>query len=286
MTPERFPMVVLLLALACSGCEKKESQPKHDRAPSHSADLVGTDTRMSCTDGVEIDTPIGKLVNNVWNKQAIGGAPYEQCLLVRKHDQTEQYGWSWRWPESSDVVLAYPEAVFGWKPWNGGVSSTERLPAALDDLKSLRLTYDAETEGSGRYIFSIAVWLTRAGATREEPNPGDITADVNIWLDGSAFEPSGQRIAETTIDGSDYEIWHAANMGDASGANAANWTHVVYRSKLPRHRGAVDIKRILLDAVERDLLARSQYVSSIEIGNEVMSGEGKTWINALALEVE
>lgn len=277
-------MVTILFAVGCAGPESGGAT-----SPSHaSADEVAAtaERRISCADAYQRDTPIGRLTNNVWNKQAVNGAPYEQCLLVRGGEQSEQYGWSWDWPADSDVVLAFPEVVFGWKPWNGGRSSTVGLPAALDDLAALRLAYDAEIDAQGRQIFSIAVWLTGTGATSVEPNSADITADVNIWLDGSAFEPSGQRIAETNIDGSAYGIWHAADMGDASGANAAKWTHVVYRSKLPQHRGAIDIKKILDDAVERKLLSRSEYVSSIEIGNEVMSGRGRTWIRELALAIE
>jgi hypothetical protein len=102
----------------------------------------------------------------------------------------------------------------------------------------------------------------------------------------AAFDPSGQRIAEIAIDGSTYELWHAANVGDASGASAAQWTHIVYRSQDAQHRGSLDLKQFLDDAAERGLLAGSEYVSSIEIGNEVMSGSGKTWINELKLEIE
>jgi hypothetical protein len=279
MVPKRLSRGFVFIALACVGCNSGTEAP-------NSGEVSAREKQLSCGDFDRIHSPIGRLTNNVWNKQAIGGAPYEQCLLERTSKQRTQYGWSWKWPADNDVGLAFPAVVFGWKPWDGGYSNKADLPASLETLGALRLTYDAEIQAQGRSIFSIAMWLTRSGATGPEPNSSDVAADVNVWLDGAAFDPSGQRIAEIAIDGSTYELWHAANVGDASGASAAQWTHIVYRSQDAQHRGSLDLKQFLDDAAERGLLAGSEYVSSIEIGNEVMSGSGKTWINELKLEIE
>ncbi len=278
MVPMRLLMSLVSIVLACAGCDNRMGTP--DSAAS------AREKQLSCADFDRIHAPIGRLTNNVWNKQAIGDAPYEQCLLERRSRQGTQYGWSWRWPADNDVGLAFPAVVFGWKPWDGGRSNKADLPASIERLRALRLTYDAEIQAQGRQVFSIAMWLTRSGATSQEADSSDVAADVNIWLDGAEFDPSGQRLAETVIDASAYEIWHAENVGDASGASAAQWTHIVYRSQDPQRRGSLDLKQFLDDAAARGLLAGSEYVSSIEIGNEVMSGSGKTWINELALEIE
>ena len=102
---------------------------------------------------------------------------------------------------------------------------------------------------------------------------------------GAAFEPAGAHVDDIAVDDLKFEVWYAADMGDASGANANRWNHVVYRAVSPQLSESLDIDEFVADAVSRGYVSREHYVSSIEIGNEVMSGSGETWINDLSLEV-
>lgn len=239
----------------------------------------------SCADGYETDTDVGRLTNNMWNKQAAGGASYRQCIRYRGDPPEREYGWTWSWPEEGQTLLAFPQTVFGWKPWNGGTSTTPELPIRIDRIRDLRLAYEMETAATGKHNLATALWLTRTGRTGAEPDPADISADINIWTDGFDFEPSGDRIGEATIDGIAFEVWHDEDMGDASAANSNRWTHVVYRSTARHTSLALDVRKILQDAIGRELVSPSHYVSSVEVGNEVMTGDGETWIKALSLEV-
>jgi hypothetical protein len=240
---------------------------------------------ISCEDAAEKRTPIGKLVNNMWNKQAIGEQPFRQCLLFRRVGGVEEYGWSWDWPDSSKAVLAFPQVTFGWKPWNGGESTIAQLPIRIDEMGAMQLDYDLELQATGHYLLSAALWFTRTGKTSREPNPKDISADLNIWMEVSGFEPTGSKIADVTIDGANYELWHSADMSDASGTNANRWQHIVYRVSIPTRRASLDLRRFISHAVEHNLLSASHYVSSVEIGNEVMAGEGMAWVRRLNLEI-
>jgi hypothetical protein len=240
---------------------------------------------LSCADSYELDTRVGRLTNNVWNKQAIGDAPYRQCLKARGRGSGREWGWSWSWPVESRTVLAFPQVTFGWKPWNGGMPTDDRLPIAIATIKSLNLTYEIETRAEGKYILSIALWLTRTGRTASAANPSDISADINIWMVGDAFDPAGAHVGDIAVDDLEFEVWYAADMGDASGANANRWNHVVYRAVSPQLSESLDIDEFVADAVSRGYVSREHYVSSIEIGNEVMSGSGATWINDLSLKV-
>lgn len=240
---------------------------------------------LSCADSYELDTRIGRLINNVWNKQAIGAAAYRQCLKARGRGSGREWGWSWSWPLESRTVLAFPQVMFGWKPWNGGMPTDDRLPIAIATIKSLNLSYDVQTNADGKYILSTALWLTRTGRTASAPNPADISADINIWMVGDAFEPAGEHVDDIAVDGLEFEVWYAAEMSDASGANANRWNHVVYRAVSPQLSESLDIDEFVADAVSRGYISREHYVSSIEIGNEVMSGSGETWISDLSLEV-
>jgi hypothetical protein len=251
---------------------------------SHSDPAPGV-REISCADSHEVNTRVGRLTNNVWNKQAIGDAPYRQCIHTRGAAPAEEWGWSWSWPATSRTILAFPQTIFGWKPWNGGESTTNRLPIAIDAIRSLRLTYEVQTKAEGRYILSTALWITRTGATASAPNPADISADINIWMHNSGFDPSGTHVDDVTIDGKKFELWSAADMGDASGANANRWNHLTYRAAGQHMSASLDIKKFIDDAVSRNLVVPKHFVSSIELGNEVMSGSGETWIKELTLDV-
>jgi hypothetical protein len=276
-----FAWWVAILGLAA--CQRTEERAIDETPATAAGSKVARD--LSCEDAYAVDTPIGRLTNNVWNKQAAGGAPYKQCLRTRGEEVRREYGWSWDWPVHSTTLLAYPQTIFGWKPWNGGSSSHERLPIRLLDVQSFRLDYSVEIDAHGKHNLATALWLTRSGRTSADPNPADISADVNIWSEGFEFDPLGTKIGEVSIDGTTFEIWHAADMGDASAANSNRWTHVVYRAKVAQHSASLDIKKFLDDALARKLISAEHFVSSIELGNEVMSGSGETWIRSLRLDV-
>jgi hypothetical protein len=251
---------------------------------------VGTATAqnprdLGCADSYELETSLGRFTNNVWNKQAAGQAPYRQCIRSRKAAAGQEFGWSWEWPARGTAFVSFPAVVMGWKPWNGGTSTRPELPVRADEIRVMRLSYTIQTSARGRHNLAAAIWLTRTGKTQRDANPTDISADINIWTDGFEMNPTGKQLGNVTIGGTAFEVWNSQNMGDASGANAARWNHVVYRSTSRQVSASLDIKGIIDDAVARGLVSPQHYVSSIELGNEIMSGRGETWIRALALEI-
>ena len=249
------------------------------------AERPARETRIvSCEDGHVSDTPNGRLVNNMWNKQAAVGA-YEQCLLMRGEPAAPLFGWSWEWPIESETLLAYPQALFGWKPWNGGVTTNSALPIQISSIETLELSYRVHTTAQGKYNFAATMWITRSGRTSDQPNPADISADVNVWMNNRGVPLSGEQVATARIANIDVQVWHAADIGDASGANSNRWQHVVYLAQAVPASGTLDLAAFVRDAVDRGILSPAHYVSSVELGNEIVSGSGETWIEALTLKV-
>ena len=95
---------------------------------------------------------------------------YEQCLLEREVDGRLERGWTWNFPGLDPSVFAYPEIIFGWKPWSGGPTSDARFPLKVADVGKLVMHYEVETEASGNYNLAPEVWLTRSKG-RGEANP-------------------------------------------------------------------------------------------------------------------
>lgn len=49
---------------------------------------------LTCKDHGEVASNVGQLTNNVWNKHALGGAPYRQCIVARETEAGKEYGWN------------------------------------------------------------------------------------------------------------------------------------------------------------------------------------------------
>jgi hypothetical protein len=238
---------------------------------------------VSCADYASVDTNVGHISNNVWDKQAAGAQPYRQCIRTRGG----KFGWSWQWPANpGNRVFAYPETVMGWKPWNGGVSTFKHLPIQISAINTFTLSYNVETTAHGKHNLSTSLWIIRSGRTSAEPRPKDVTAELMVWTDGFDFHPAGNKIADTMIDGIPFEVWSATNWSDVSKTNTNHWNYIAYRSKMRKLDVTLDIRKILADAAHRGIVDPAHYVASVELGNEVMSGTGETWINSMSLTVE
>jgi len=193
---------------------------------------------ISCTDFFESDTTVGRLSSNVWNKHAAGNSASRQCIMTRGPATARQYGWWWSWPIRGNTVFAYPEMVIGWKPWSGGTSTHPRLPLRVAAINSFKWSYELETAAIGKYNLATSLCLTRTGVTGALPNPADISTEIMIWTDGYDFAPPGAKQADSVIGDITFEIWYAANWGDASNKNSNRWTYVAYRAtaRSCRHR--------------------------------------------------
>jgi hypothetical protein len=139
----RHPRAWLLamgLALLLPNCRLK---PKV-AAPGKSA----AGATANCADwAAHMDGPY-RYENDVWgHSKAQGG--FEQCLLQRTVQGRQEHGWSWNWPGYEPSVFAYPEIVFGWRPWSGGKPTDPRFPLKLASIEQLSLHYHVETEATG-----------------------------------------------------------------------------------------------------------------------------------------
>ena len=51
--------------------------------------------------------------NNIWGQGEIND--YSQCIFTTNDSS---FGWNWTWPDVGYNVKAYPEIIFGKKPWS------------------------------------------------------------------------------------------------------------------------------------------------------------------------
>ena len=127
-------------AFLLAGCEQaKEPLPS-------SFDTADVDTY--CRDWAKLQNAGFLYENNVWNQGTIKRENRAQCLLKRVVDGKAQYGWRWQWPRGSGNVKAYPEVIYGHKPWFTS-STTADLPRRISTLGELSVTYDIDDARAG-----------------------------------------------------------------------------------------------------------------------------------------
>lgn len=222
--------------------------------------------------------------NDTWGSKKAQGK-WEQCVLERTVGGNKELGWTWNWPGNDPSIFAYPEIIFGWKPWSGGKSSDARFPLRVGDVKKLALHYEVEIEANGSYNLAPEVWLIENTADFSElSNPKLITTEVMFWMDYTGTtNPAGKLVGTPTIDGVTYELWKDDKMGVQ--ANGKGWMLLSFKSPKIQRKGTVSIDAFLRYLVTAKLAKNEERVASIEFGNEIAGGSGTTWVKRYEIEV-
>jgi len=215
-----------------------------------------------CADWAEITVGEYIVQNNVWNKQDI--TYYEQCIYKQSQATDFPFGWHWTWPEPPGGVKAYPEIIFGYKPWNSS-STTPALPIQLLAISGITAAYDINQTATGSYNLAFDIWLN----SKNPPDSGSITREIMIWLDHEGMVPAGNYIDTVTINSEAYAFY----MGDV---NTGSWTYIAFVKQTAEYSGDTKIDLFFDYLVSNGYIADTAYCSSIELGNEVVEGSGST----------
>lgn len=246
---------------------------------------------VGCAPNVQIDTPQGRFINNMWNGRSAGPGDWRQCLVRRVGaDGQAEHGWWWLWP-NKDGLYAYPQVMRGMSPWAGGPSSDARFPRRVDAQKRLVVTQDVAIQAQGRQNLALDIWVThRAPVPAGPAEPGIIKAELMVWTQASAglVDHAKERPLGRFQDagGVGWTVFAKPGWGDASGGSALRWTLISYHSDRPLLQGSYDLQALLNDAVARGLLLPGDWLSGVELGNEIVSGSGQTWVRRFDLNID
>jgi len=197
------------------------------------------------------------LENNAWGiddplpPQSVSGPP------------DHSIGWQWDWPTGSvDRVLAYPEIIYGKKPFNKS-ATTAALPRAIGELNTLNVDLSFHISANGAYNTAFDLWITNSSVAAQS----DITAEVMIWLSTDGLTPAGSRGHAVNIPGG-CSSFHRGKM--------QNWDYFAFVLNQSITEGNVDLKPYLDFLVREDAVSSDQFLASVEFGNEIAFGRGST----------
>ncbi len=274
------PKLILAVALLCcfSSCNQKGAETTEWIKPDS--------TELGCTDYLSVVVEDGVLTNNVWNKNAANNAQWRQCLESKEIDGAVQYGWSWSWPTGKRVIYAYPQIKRGVSPWAPEPKFDDRFPFQIESLEKMRVSYDVEILTNGQHNLATSLWLTHRRHTGTKPDPENIAAEIMIWTYATDkhFNPGGKRVAVLTLGDSDWEVWLDQDWEDKSGENDNQWVYLTFKAKQQSLSTEFDVIEMLNYAAAKKWISRNWFVSDIELGNEIMGGQGITWVNNFEIQ--
>jgi len=216
------------------------------------------------------------LVNNAW-----GVAPprpprsdWTQCIYNGTVGGQIRNQWTWNWPSiGSNDVYAYPEVIFGWKPFDADTTTT-KLPRQLSTISSIPTTYEIEIAAgtSGVYNTAFDLWLT-SGAT---PSSSTITSEVMIWVDQKGLQPAGVPIATVPATFGSFTLYKSTFPG---------WIYYAFVLDTTLLAATIDLNGLLQYMVNQGHASPNEYLASIEFGNEISSGTGEADLKQFSVDV-
>jgi hypothetical protein len=197
--------------------------------------------------------------NNCWGA---GDHPYEQQVFLRENG-TPIAGWCWNALRPHGGVMAFPEIIYGQKPWLQ--IGCGKLPLPLASCYGLTVDYATRSQGTGEFNTAFECWLTDG-----EPSKESILDEVMFWVGNQGSkQPAGRRV----LNESNFELWQAEPEGERQ------WkiTTMVCREPVPA--GVLDIGNNLRNLVGSAYIRDNLTLASVEFGNEVHSEAGWTVID-------
>jgi hypothetical protein len=292
-------LLALCLAAALNACGGGQGAPSADTPTTPLPDqipaaggnsLAAVVSTLSCEADAHITSPQSPtLFNNTWNVAAAGTQSWQQCLQSRAWagNSAVQYGWRWSWPDAGGALFAYPSVIVGAKPWESGPGNDARFPLRLADAKTLSLRFAAETSTSAASSRNLAasVWLISTPKVAAPPDQAAIQAEVMVWTDYTddmVADPGTTTLQGefTDAQGIGWDILADKNWGDASSSTNHRWTYVAFHIKAGQRRTAaqIDLLAMLKHAASLGLFSTSLYIADVELGNELVAGQGETWL--------
>lgn len=257
----------VILFLSSTGCKNNGIVKTNDPVTQPQIKYLDSTT---CIDGAQIKVGEFVLDNNVWGKGSL--TDYQQCITAKQNDTSTVFGWNWSWPNIGGNVKSYPEIIFGYKPF-GSTTTTQLLPKKIADLQSAVVSFSSfatTINGSGNLAFDI--WITDS----QTPTQSNIKHEIMIWLERKIQQPAGSLIEHVTIDGSTYDYYRGP----------LSWDYIAFVKTSTNKVTSVNISDFLTYLKNKNHISESEYLATIEFGNEVISGNGMTVITNYKVEIK
>ncbi|MGD0527139.1 MAG: hypothetical protein ABSE49_18500, partial [Polyangiaceae bacterium] len=238
---------------------------------------TGTVTASTATDWAEYTYGTDFTVeNNQWGIPSNGQGT--STIFTETVNNQPGFGWAYDITSGTGVTI-FPEVGYGWTP-NGNVSwGGNPVIPQLSANRSITAAFDMASQHSAgsTWDFAYDIWITSSS----QPSSTTGSFELMIWLDHENQGPWSTQGPQglVTIDGVTYQRY--------TNAGAADWTCLTYVNQGAGlyQSSAFSLSDVIADAAAKFGIPSSDYVASIEFGNEVVVGSGMTEIFAWSIDV-
>ena len=260
----QFKLILFVIATLILGCSKEEKTTDAGIETQPSGD-------SSCINWAEFRINEFLISNNVWGKGT--ETNYEQCIYYKFTNNQLEIGWNWDWPGNGGV-RAYPEIIFGLKPWSSE-STSQLLPAQVNN-NQITLKYSGTASAIGQWNLAYDIWLTNSIT----PVPANVTHEIMIWMHKSnSITPAGTNRGTITIGGNNFDLWVNENHNDS-------WTYIAFVSDTTRLSATLDLNAFMVYLISNDYISEDLFISGIEFGTEIFEGIGNIKLSEYNVEVQ
>ena len=185
-------------------------------------------------------------------------------------------------------MYAQPQITLGNSPWLQHDEIKPGYPIAINQLAKLDIDYSLEILTDGDLNLATTLWLTHSDTISTEIDKANIAAEVMVWTyasDDFYANPAGEKVAQITIDGVEWEMWVDQNWHDTSGKHNNSWVYIAFRSAQPLLNIKFDAAELLRHSIENSFIPSGLYIADIQLGTEIMSGTGQVWLNHYRVDV-
>lgn len=220
-----------------------------------------------------------KAENNTWNAANLAEGSYEQCIFQHTLSGENKIGWKWSYPDTAEGINAYPELIYGKKPWHSQ-STTTALPMNISSITQLKAQYDVVvSRNEGEYNLAFDNWISSAASSR----PQDILFEFMIWEDYNKITPFGDFITNVSTPNGEYKLYTGNPTWEPEGTD---WIYIAFVRSTPRRSGTVDIDLMLQYLIDHDIVPADSFLSAIEFGTEVGNSKGFALIQSFEITLE
>lgn len=208
------------------------------------------------------------LNNNLWGQDSGSGW---QCMWDNYSGSTIGWGTSWGWSGQSNSVKSFTSTVLGWH-W-GWQTTGHELPVQLNAGRDVYTDWQYRVSGSGTMNVAYDLWL------HDMPNPdwqNDPTDEVMVWLYRSGGAgPLGTLQGTVTIAGTSWDLYR----GDIG------WNVFSFVRQSNTASATLHMQDFLGHLVSRGWVSNTKYLSSVQAGTEVFTGDGQLDTDAYTADI-
>jgi serralysin len=241
--------------------------PTHTLMPTSSPTPTANPIPMTCESAAVVNVGEFQAIMDDWGKGSLTG--WSQCIGASIDTNGALVSrWTWDWLNSGGNVKSFPAIVFGQLP--SSTSTSVSMPVKVNDIETAMVSYNVTSTHTGTGNLILHMWLTNTQNPTTWGVP-PITDEIIIALEVYGdMQPAVPLIKQTRIDDISYDLF----MGDHFGMG---WRFIVFtRTPYQQGSGILNLVNFFSVIKKEGFITGKEYLASISIGNEVVSGTGET----------